>query len=194
MNVQLIYESLRRGMWTASVSSHAQGVDSILAGNGPAICRAVTRAPQHCPACAQLRCAFTQVIHRFVHREACLPADGKLPARQAASRRKRGAAGKWPPCGLKVTFPGGTGKRDLEGSGGCDGPGRGMIARDRTGGSRAPEKQARTPAQSCRRCCVVPSLRTPAHDRDASLVQMVSARSSKSMRSLWRSGVSVAMS
>ena len=72
VKVQLIYESLRRGMWTASVSSYAQGVDSILAGNGPAICRAVTRAPQHCPACAQLRCAFTQVIHRFLHREACL--------------------------------------------------------------------------------------------------------------------------
>ncbi len=43
------------------------------------------RNPQHCPACAQLRCTFTQVIHRFVHREACPPADGKLPAGQQAA-------------------------------------------------------------------------------------------------------------
>jgi FlaA1/EpsC-like NDP-sugar epimerase len=45
-----------------------------------------------------------------------------------------------------------------------------------------------------RRCCVVPSPRTPTHDRDAASVQIVSARSSKAMRSLWQSGVSVAMS
>ena len=45
------------------------------------------------------------------------------------------------------------------------------------------------------RCCVVPSPRTPTHDRDAASVQIVSARSSsKAMRSLRQSGVSVAMS
>jgi hypothetical protein len=40
----------------------------------------------------------------------------------------------------------------------------------------------------------VPSLYTPGHDRDASLVQRVSARSSKAMRSRYWIGMSVAMS
>ena len=44
------------------------------------------------------------------------------------------------------------------------------------------------------RCCVVPSLRTLEHDRDAVSVQMVIARSSKAMRNRCRLGVSVATS
>jgi hypothetical protein len=44
------------------------------------------------------------------------------------------------------------------------------------------------------RCCVVLSLHTLAHDRDAALVQMVIIRSSKAVRSRSRFGVSVAMS
>ena len=50
------------------------------------------------------------------------------------------------------------------------------------------------PSGGGRRCCVVPSLYTRGHDWDASLVQRVSARSSKAMRSRYWIGMSVAMS
>jgi hypothetical protein len=57
---------------------------------------------------------------------------------------------------------------------------------------RGQQDQVRANAQG--RCCVVPSLHTPEHDRDAALVQMVITRPSKAMRSRCRLGVSVATS
>ena len=61
----------------------------------------------------------------------------------------------------------------------------------------APRRSGPTWSQFLRsqgRCCVVPSLYTRGHDRDASLVQRVGARSSKAMRSRYWIGMSVAMS
>lgn len=78
VNVQLIYEPLRRGVWTASFLPYAQDVDSILPGNRPAICRAVPGIPsiaRRAHSCAaHLHKSSTGLCTETPAR----PADGKL--------------------------------------------------------------------------------------------------------------------
>jgi len=71
--------------------SRAQGVDSILPGNGPATRHGRPGIPTLSPRCTQILRAFAQVIHMFVHREAWLaeaPIE-KLPA-QTTRRSEHG--------------------------------------------------------------------------------------------------------
>ena len=70
-----------------------QGVDSVLAGNGPSKGTASWKSPPLSPRCAQIRRAFAQVIHRFAHRQA-LACGG-------ASREIAGAAARHPNRGTR---------------------------------------------------------------------------------------------
>jgi hypothetical protein len=100
VNVQLIYKPLRRGMWKIPVLFLPTGMDSVFPGDGPAMGKARHRNPQQFPVCAQARCHFAQVIHRFVHRK-CVsrpPAGSRAAAARRAGacvtrpeRRRRGS-------------------------------------------------------------------------------------------------------
>ncbi len=82
VNVRLIYELSRRGVWTIPVFLHAQGVDRALPGESPVMGAARPPDPQHFPGCAQARRRFTQVIHMVVHSK---PVRGSLAGRVGSS-------------------------------------------------------------------------------------------------------------
>ncbi len=88
INVRLIYELLRRGVWTIPVFLHAQGVDRALPGEGPVMGAAWQRSPQHFPVCTQARRRFTQVVHMVVHSK---PVRVLLAGWQAAAGQRAGA-------------------------------------------------------------------------------------------------------
>jgi hypothetical protein len=106
VKVQPPYEPLRRVMWTTSIFSLCTGENSVLLGDCPDMGARRHRNPQHFPACAQARCLFAQVIHRFVHRkvsqqESCRARRQRQNCAQVRARcgRHAGRGGLGRACG-----------------------------------------------------------------------------------------------
>ena len=80
---------MRRGIWTISISSRAQGVDSVLAVERPLMSGACRRNPQHFCVCTQVRGFSAQVIHSLCTEKPV----SKSPAGRAGSSVRSAGAG-----------------------------------------------------------------------------------------------------
>ena len=67
VNVRLIYELLRRGVWTIPFLFYAQGAGRAFPGESPVMGAARQTIPSISPMCTQAWRRFTQVIHMVVH-------------------------------------------------------------------------------------------------------------------------------
>jgi hypothetical protein len=82
INIRLIYESSRRGVWTILSFPYAQGVDCVLPVKGAVMGVGPRRNPQHFPAQPQALCRFYTS-----HPQVCAQKAGKSSC--PAGRRQR---------------------------------------------------------------------------------------------------------